>query len=371
MKRLESLDILRGLAIIGTLGTNIWLFSSFGDTSVLFGNDEEFWKTANGILQALVLFLVNGKFLGMLTLLFGAGLELKRKRALKRGERWPGLYLWSCFLLLIEGYVHYLLVMEYDILMSYAVTAIIVSFVATKSDRAAKTVMISAGGLHFLMVVSVFLLTLLSPALSDEVNLNLYRDGSWIDQIMYRFDSFWIYRSESIFIIPLNVFLFLLGKKLLHLGVFAFDDSGRRWRKKLLKIGIGALPLNFLLIVQGELFMFPVRYLFAPLLSLGYISLVIMLYERKKNRFFFTRLSEIGRTALSCYILQNILSSYIFYGWGLGLGGRDNAFLTVSVLLIISCLLALFSNVWLSFFPRGPFESLWRWLSYLPTKKTN
>jgi uncharacterized protein len=66
--------------------------------------------------------LANGKFLGMLTLMFGVGLELQRRSARRRGRPWPGRYPWRASLLFLDGLLHYLLVVEFDILMGYAVT---------------------------------------------------------------------------------------------------------------------------------------------------------------------------------------------------------------------------------------------------------
>jgi uncharacterized protein len=57
----------------------------------------------------------NGKFLA---LLFGIGLELQYQSARRRGTPWPGWYLWRAALLFVEGLLHYLLVFEFDVLMS-------------------------------------------------------------------------------------------------------------------------------------------------------------------------------------------------------------------------------------------------------------
>ena len=80
-------------------------------------------------LRMIVLFLVNGKLLGLLTIMFGVGLELKYQQAIRKGNTWPGVYIWTVIFLFVEGFIHFTLVMEYDILMSYAVTAMIVAFI--------------------------------------------------------------------------------------------------------------------------------------------------------------------------------------------------------------------------------------------------
>ncbi|WP_409193364.1 DUF418 domain-containing protein, partial [Clostridium perfringens] len=127
--RIRLLDILRGFAILGTLGTNIWIFAHAGDLSYITTFDHSGWWGANDLLRMIVLFLVNGKLLGLLTIMFGVGLEMKYRQAKRKGKPWPGVYLWAVMFLVLEGLLHFILVMEYDILMSYGITALISSFI--------------------------------------------------------------------------------------------------------------------------------------------------------------------------------------------------------------------------------------------------
>ena len=126
-KRIQLLDILRGFAVLGTLGTNIWIFANLGDLNYILTFDyNQWWADFQHFVRIFVLFLVNGKLLGLLTIMFGVGLELKYRQALRRGNAWPGIYIWTSIILMAEGFIHYTLVMEYDILMSYGLTAILV-----------------------------------------------------------------------------------------------------------------------------------------------------------------------------------------------------------------------------------------------------
>ena len=70
--------------------------------------------------------------------------------------------------------------------------------------------------------------------------------------------------------------------------------------------------------------------------------------------------------ALSCYVLQIVLASVVFYGWGLGLTGRVGAVGTPTTWFAICAVLILFSHLWLGRFAPGPFEIVWRGLSLLP-----
>ena len=108
-ERIPLLDVLRGVAIFGTLGTNVWLFATVGGGEDAVFGGISWWTSAGGFLTALTLFLTNGKFLGLLTILFGVGLELQYRSAKRRGLSWPARYLWRSALLLVEGFLHYLL----------------------------------------------------------------------------------------------------------------------------------------------------------------------------------------------------------------------------------------------------------------------
>jgi hypothetical protein len=86
-ERISVLDIARGIAILGTLATNVWIFT---DPAGMIGYLQRPLPVLTGGLdqtvQTLARQLANGKFLGMLTLMFGIGLELQRRSARRRGQ---------------------------------------------------------------------------------------------------------------------------------------------------------------------------------------------------------------------------------------------------------------------------------------------
>ena len=375
--RIRLLDVLRGVAIFGTLGTNVWIFSTVGGGSLsLFGGGIPWWTSTDDFLAALTPFFTNGKFLGLLTILFGVGLEIQYRSARRRGVGWPARYLWRSVLLLFEGFLHFALVFEFDILMGYAVAAAIVALLVGRSERALRLSMWVSGGLHVLVFGAASLLvlvaTLLEPdaagfSIFAEGASRVYASGSWWDAVLFRLDNFWSYRIEPIAIVPMNVFLFLLGARLMRSGAFAPDENGRLIRRKMLRVGLLiGIPLNLLFFVPEGAFELPVRYLFAPALSVGYAGLVALLVERGSMPRLADRLAEVGRMALSCYVLQNVLASVIFYGWGFGLTGNIGSVGTLAAMVAICVVIAGFAHLWLRRFPTGPLEMLWKRLSALP-----
>ncbi len=375
--RIRLLDILRGFAVLGTLGTNIWILAHLGDLNYIFSfNHNAWWASIQDFVRNLVLFLVNGKLLGLLTIMFGVGLEMKYQQALRRGTAWPGVYIWTSIILMVEGFIHFILVLEYDILMSYGVTAIIAAFIIKGGDPIMRRVMKIAGGLHggimlLLLVLGIYLgLTGANISLGNmNETILLYRDGSWVQQVQNRFANFVMLRLEVIFVIPMNIFLFLLGIRLMRSGTFAPDENGRQQRKKLLHFGLYmGIPLNLLIFVPGGYFDLPVRYLFAPILSLGYIALIAKLVEANQKLWLWSRLEQVGQMSLSCYVLQNVIATVIFYGWGFGLGGKVDSITIVFIWLGISYVQVIFASLWLKRFKYGPMESARRFTSNLLSK---
>ncbi|MBX4151888.1 DUF418 domain-containing protein [Paenibacillus sp. FSL W7-1279] len=361
--RIRLLDILRGFAILGTLGTNIWIFAHAGDLSYITTFDHSGWWGANDLLRMIVLFLVNGKLLGLLTIMFGVGLEMKYRQAKRKGKPWPGVYLWTVLFLVFEGLLHFILVMEYDILMSYGVTAIIAAFIVKGGDRLIARTMNVIGSVFAIAILALAGLMLASGASVslgsfDDV-VALYQEGTWMEQVQYRLANFLPLRMEAILVIPTNVFLFLLGIRFMRSGVFSPDENGKSLRKRLFRLGIYVgVPLNLLIFVPGGAFDLPVRYLFAPLMSMGYIAILARMIQYTKLEWLWRLLENAGKMSLSCYVLQNIMASAVFYGWGLGLAGELNSAAIIAVWLVISAFQLGMASLWLRGFKLGPMETV-------------
>jgi uncharacterized protein len=77
----------------------------------------------------------------------------------------------------------------------------------------------------------------------------------------------------------------------------------------------------------------------------------------------------VGRTALSCYVFQNLAASVLCYDWGLGLAGRLDGLRPwwVPAAWAVICLsfMAL-ASWWLRRFDRGPLELAWQWAYQAP-----
>ncbi|MFC3493028.1 DUF418 domain-containing protein [Glycomyces rhizosphaerae] len=360
-RRLPLLDVLRGVAIVGTLGTNIWLFTSaHGEAGPLIG----FGVTSGGIVGGALQFLANGKFLSMLTVLFGVGLAIQYRSAEKKGRRWPGRYHWRALFLFAEGTIHFILVFAWDVLMGYAVTAIIVAWMLKRSQRAQNALMWTALGLHLTLMGLITAAMFSGPGIAPEPNPEvqaLYVSGSWIEQVQFRLDNALAFRIEPVVTLPLLVFLFLLGVRLFRAGAFGAEAQGSRIRRRLLWWGLGiGVPLNLALMNGPDQLFFLERYAAAPVVMLGYIGLIGLIVEKMRRGIVMSAFESLGRTALSGYILQNLIASAVCYGWGLGLAAKygSNAWFVAGLWLAIALVLLVGARLWLRRFSTGPAEML-------------
>lgn len=367
--RLAALDVLRGIAILGTLGTNIWILTDprgmAGYLDRLTTAPTDGWMWAEKVLQQLA----QGKFLGLLTVMFGIGLAIQQASARRGGRPWPGGYPWRAALLFLDGLLNFLLIAEFDVLMGYAVTALIVAFVLSRGPRTRGRWLGAALGLH-LTLIALYLLSLVTapptdPHPSRPPAPTPYANGSFWDLVVFRAEHAFTFRLEAVLILPLTIALFLVGSRLFHAGVFR--PEGDRIRRRLVIAGFGiAAPLDLLLgLLGGGDLILVTRYLLAPFVALAILSLVAGWYLRRPRvGFAGRRMSEIGRTALSCYILQNLVASILCYGWGFGLAARfapdHRVLFTVAVYLAVVAVLTLFAHYWLRRFERGPVEWLWQ-----------
>ncbi|MCP2258741.1 uncharacterized protein LX15_002439 [Streptoalloteichus tenebrarius] len=365
-ERIVLLDVLRGIAILGTLGTNIWIFTDPNGIIGMLTGDQR-----SGPVEVVLRFLANGKFLAMLTMLFGVGLEIQRASAARRGRRWPGWYLWRMALLFLDGVLHYVLVVEFDVLMGYAVTGVVVSYLVLTSERAQRRWMLVAGAVHLLLMgLMTSAVSGAGPGKGDPVTI--YTDGGYLDQIQFRLQQAGLFRAEAIFTIPLGVTLFLLGARLYRAGAFAADGRGPVLRRRLMVLGLGiGFPLNLATSLSGDLF-FVDRYVLPPLVALGYLGLIgWWVHRRPRQGWLAARLAAVGRMALTCYMLQNILASVLCYGWGFGLAAAlvdHRPLWTPIAWLGIAVVLVVFSELWQRRFRQGPIEAAWRWAVQAPQR---
>ncbi|WP_285107195.1 DUF418 domain-containing protein [Promicromonospora sp. MEB111] len=372
--RILALDVLRGIAILGTLASNIWLFTTPGGPAAWLSDGFATDDPVRTVLQALS----NGKFLALLTLLFGVGLELQYRSMVRQGLPWPGRYVLRAAILFVEGLLHYVLVFEFDVLMGYAIASLLAAYLVGRSDR---VVRVWGGVVAGVYVAAIVALTALLVSTSDAGGGQQGGQGqrggqgapaaagdgaaslstaSWLDQVVLRLTHMDVFRIELLLIVPSATVLFLVGSRLVRAGMFSTTEEGARLRRRLAWIGLGAgVPLNALTTWAGPGWVLVDRYLVPPLVALGILALGTTLVARLRPggspSLLRRGVEGVGRTALSCYVLQNVLASVICFDWGLGLAGGE-PWQVVLIWAGISLTLMVAAPLWLRRWPRGPIE---------------
>jgi uncharacterized protein len=112
-------------------------------------------------------------------------------------------------------------------------------------------------------------------------------------------------------------------------------------------------------------------------LSLAYASVICLRWIKKRNAIYeaggqvigqartkLRWLAPMGRMALTNYLMQTILGIIIYYGVGFGFGGNIGPVVFIPLGLAVYALQILYSNLWFRYFNYGPFEWVWRMLTY-------
>lgn len=374
--RIAAIDVVRGVAIIGTLGTNIWVFSHpWGLLGMLSAPVTPETSDSAAAAQLALMALTQGKFLALLSLVFGMGVVIQHRAAARRGSRWPGRYLWRAALLLLDGVLNYVLIAEFDVLMGYAITGAVVAYLLLTRPRTQRLMIVAFGALHALLISAVVAAVAFADAGGYDTlppsGRNPYALGSFLDVALFRLENVGIFRAEPVLIGFLSLAMFLLGAQLLSHGIFSAE--GARIRRRLMIIGAVAIPIDLTLgIGGGAPGLLAERYLVAPFVAVGLLGLLAELSLRRGTEGWLARRArEVGRVALSAYILQNLLAGALFYGWGLGLAETTAAWrvpVTVAAFAALTAVIAALAHLWLRRFALGPVEWIWKRAAQIGTR---
>ncbi|MFP4440355.1 MAG: DUF418 domain-containing protein [Chloroflexaceae bacterium] len=395
-ERIAIVDILRGFAIFGILLVNMMIFAAPVYQFVL---ETSPWPgPVNQAAASFIRFTAEGKFFTMFSLLFGLGLTMQMSRAESRSIRFVPLYLRRMFILLLFGLAHVLLFWPGDILTYYAILGTLLLFFRKRSPR---TLLIWAVILLIIpMVLNTGLfglvalagstpegaaivdeqmaLTIAEYKTSYQEALRIYTEGSFAEMAMQRlqdfaFSTMGIFLNGMFFVI---LAMFLLGlyvgrRRLLHdiPANLPFFRRVMRWSlvvglvTNLLYVWLSTLvnPAEFSLPLLLSVVSFVIG---APALCLFYVTALIQLTQNQSWQQRLMPLAAVGRTALSNYLLQTLVCTTIFYGYGLGLMGQVGPALGLLLSITIFSVQVIISNWWVRRFRFGPMEWLWRTATY-------
>ena len=386
--RIDSIDVLRGFALLGILVMNIQLFAM---PEAAYYN-----PTAYGDLEGANLYvwlggrlLADQKFMTIFSMLFGAGIVLMTSRAAARGETRRVHYRRMGWLAVI-GLLHAHLLWAGDILFLYAVCGMLVyPFRGLSPGRllalGTATVAVAAAifaGLQASLpswseeALAEVTLGAWQPtrAIMDEM-LATYR-GGWLEQLPVRSAS--ALGFETFLLVIWGLWraggLMLIGMALYKLDVFSARCSQRFYASLIAAALVAGIPveaygvaLDFEFgwaldwsLLQGRQF----NYWPSIAVGLGYVGLVMLACRTAALRAAARPFAAVGRTALSNYLLQTVICTTIFYGHGLGLYGSVDRLGQLGIVIGVWAVQLIVSPLWLRRYRFGPAEWVWRTLTY-------
>ena len=421
--RNEAMDVIRGLAVLGILLMNIAGFSSNGFP--LVWHDALLGRlTLNGLIYKASIVLFDGKMRGLFTLLFGAGIMLfienKKQNTIQVADAYFKRMMWLLLFGIIDGYV---LLWNGDVLYEYALCGMLLF--AFRNMRVRYMVIVSFMCLSILTYVngrpyneyrdksivykqtSALLeqgktlteeqkqtreefqnrldhLLPFSQKVIEENKMELKKDsityhGSYVDIFEERSKA--VFESQSTefytgFWEPFGTIL--LGMALFKLGFFHYRlklKTYRWWCFLGIPIGIALYVLSYKIQVKTQVDLwrtyewrpcsvFYIEYPGRVILTIGYASALMLLCRLKWLKGVLSLFANVGRMALTNYIMQTVLCSFYFFGFGLNHYGEYDAKGLLLFVLIIWLIQIIYCWIYFKFFEMGPIEWLWKRLTY-------
>ncbi len=411
-ERIRSLDVLRGVALLGILLMNIagfgLVFMAYVDPTVqggAEGKDLFVWIVNNMLFE--------GTMRALFSMLFGVGMVLMTSRMIGRGGglEVADIYYRRTIWLLIFGIIHgYLILWFGDILFAYGLWGLFLfPFRNTKPRK---------------LLIAVVILTLIGVALQYvkyEMNneylaqytaAQSYTNEEDIPEDIMEGKKAWEaitaelkpdeksvqkqtesmhqgYFDLVVYLAPVNrmmqstfnydynpwdvLAMMLLGMALFKWGVITAQLKMKSYLLMIL-IGYGiGLPVNYYetnLLLESD-FSIPaffesgLTYPFGRIaMAMGHIGIVMIFCKMNILLFLRNSLAAVGRMALTNYIMHSVICGFIFTGIGLSWFGKLQRHELYYVVLGIWIFQLVVSPIWLKYYRFGPLEWLWRSLTY-------
>ncbi|MED4452677.1 DUF418 domain-containing protein [Metabacillus fastidiosus] len=370
--RIRSIDGIRGLSLLGILLANMLIFQ-YG----MWGKDEMELYSLNSINHIFYLFTkiaVEGSFMPIFTFLFGYSM-IKMNESLKaKGLKTKRYFVRRYIMLLAFGILHGTFLWEGDILAFYGMVGF---FLLLFLNRKRKTIFIWA-------IVLLFLIPFLGYGNTDftgeekaqiihyvKTTIDVYGSGSYAEIMAHR-DVMPLDFPPALVIFMLLLIpfvsapLFLFGMYAAKINMFTEPNL----EKKQYLVGAMLIPAGLLL--KSSLYIAPdfpwsgvLNTLGASLLALGYIFAFSLMYAKMKESIILRGFESVGKLSLTNYLLQSVICTTIFYGYGFGLFGKLGIGFGIVIAVFIYILQMIASYYYLKIAKIGPIEILLRmWTNF-------
>ncbi|MCG7344662.1 DUF418 domain-containing protein [Sporosarcina sp. ACRSL] len=369
--RIESLDTLRGFALLGIFIANMLIFHS----PYFYIDAHSYFSTPSDVASyKLINIFVEASFYPIFAMLFGYGLNMQYEKAIAIGTSHVPMMAKRLAILMGFGLIHALFVWSGDVLFTYA----LMGFIMLAAIRLPKKWLLWIALIvylipTFLFIGLIYLLAKLDPnQLMDgfvdiqqiELAITAYAHGTYGEAFVFRFSEWLIYGLMNAFLGAFMVLpLIMLGALFSKLKLF---ERASEMKVRIALVGVIALAAG--IFIKSWPYMDSHAYhnqliqqlLGGPILAIGYASVIILLCQLPIFRTIFRPVSKAGRMSLTTYLMQSIIATTIFYGYGFGLYGKVDIETGTLIAVGIFAIQVIFAELWLLKFRMGPFEWLWR-----------
>ncbi|MFZ4401970.1 MAG: DUF418 domain-containing protein [Bacteroidales bacterium] len=374
--RISSIDILRGFALLGILLVNILGFNAS------FFNFGGFYQHLPDPVQAkfytVYISLTADKFIFLFGFLFGYGICLQYNKFEEKSGKFSRFFSRRMLVLSAFGILHILLLWAGDILLTYSIAGLLMLLFRKLST---KWLIIMA--VFFYFFIGIWLTIGVKLPLPDALSLTcteclekakiIYTNGSYSECLVLRLKEYFSFRYINAFyylpkIIGITIFGFLAAKYKFHQNV---KMNWLRWSIVLLIIALLAVVFyfNYEKIVDFKsLFanaVYMTSYEFTNIfIAFSYLLFILLISSNATIARFLKPVALMGQMSLSNYIMQSIILSIVFYGWGFGIFGQTSLTLLLLIAVCIYFFQLFLCILWFKFYTQGPLEKLWRMISY-------
>lgn len=382
-KRINSIDALRGFALMGIL--LLHCMERF-DLTFVPVVDNPFWQWVDTAVFDTIVFLFAGKSYAIFSLLFGLSFFMQMDSQAAKGVDFRWRFLWRLTLLLLFGYINGLVYMG-EFFVVYALLGVFLIPLYKAPTRWLVVVAV----LLFMQIPAVYtFVSLLGGNASNEptaavVYMNqlyaecaeLFAKASFTEMLDFNMwkgqvaKCLWgvnNYRYLQLF------GLFIVGMLIGRAGIHKDEEKMVKYSWLVLPYSIAWFVLFYAVVL-----LLPVLGVDGFALSMGttlfktYANLGMMmiymcgftlLYYRGGGRKVLDRIAPVGRMSVTNYMAQSMLGVFLFYGFGANLAVTTNYFQGMLVGLVFCGVQIVFSNWWIKRYYYGQMEWLWRTLTF-------
>ncbi len=375
-------DLIRAFALLGIAIVNVAGFAQ--PLSAGFygpGLETPADRFAFGAMASLFLM----KSYPLFAMMFGAGLAWQMAAATRSGADAGARYFRRMAALVVIGVLHFTFFWFGDILIIYGLLGCLFFLMRGLSVKA----LIGTGAALILINTAILLLiaALISAGeahapeaiaeardpLNDTAQIEMFTQGAFLQVASWRLSQLPFFLTGALFQQGIAVFgYFCFGLAAFKAGVID-QPQARIWRLSrwvFLPAGLlgslwgGGLLLGADAMISGQFMLGNALLMaFSAFSALGYVGLIALFSTGTPGtirRF----LARAGSASLSAYLLQSLVFSFIFAGYGFGLFGHMSAAQAILTAIVVGLGSLALTGIWRSFAPRGPMEVLLRRITY-------